>query len=237
MRQLFILGSLIMVMYGTESLASALLEKDENEKIKQSILYKARQEQSAKTLTLPEKEWLYETNLMNSVKNLKAYYKKHPEQFIDFEDLTNDLNQLANFYAFKGKNKLAHITYSEAAKWQLKAALLGSANHLAFLNSLTERGILTQQFTKTIEQDTACEDTDKVSDLLKDKKKFAELQNTLANALQENNKQSKRKRKELGLPSLPLYDKSLHLIFQKQLASSKRLKTESDPSIKMEEHK
>src|SRR5690606_39737750 len=83
----FILGSLIMVMYGTESLASALLEKDENEKIKQSILYKARQEQSAKTLTLPEKEWLYETNLMNSVKNLKARSEEHTSELQSRENL------------------------------------------------------------------------------------------------------------------------------------------------------
>jgi hypothetical protein len=120
---LLTLGLILMnseVVIGSNDFTSVLMDERENVQVARQIVKKAGEDLNISKLAEKEKEWLYETRLLNTLNSLRE------QRLNNSEDLYRALGKLAEFYIYKRRPDLADERYRELAEQELINALNGS---------------------------------------------------------------------------------------------------------------
>lgn len=124
--------------------ASALFDKEGNHQIWQRITQAINPEDinvsSLSKLSEIDKEWLYETDLVNTLENLKTQKNTNPQ------DTSSTLAELARFYLYKGREDLAIPLYKAKAKIDIENALRGDESILGIMNNMVSSKKLKDDF-------------------------------------------------------------------------------------------
>ncbi|WP_075261236.1 hypothetical protein [Candidatus Odyssella thessalonicensis] len=203
--------SMLMSLNGalsSDDFISNIRGPEENKKIAESIFEKAGTSADVSALTREEKEWLYETELLDSVKKSQQY------GYSDSEDLSNVLGELADFYDYKGRGDLSNEVLKMKAELDLKCALMGDEATLGIFNSMIRSKELEDSFFQEIinlyqENPDAFVDG-KYSHLI-ETNGFQEHVTSLAQAYKKSFPETLKIRQQNNVPIIPLYDQALQL--------------------------
>jgi hypothetical protein len=204
-----------IMMSSNVVIGSALMDEEKNAQIEKQIFKKASQTNfDVSSLAKEEKEWLYETELLASLRSSEE------QQSSDSEDTSRALAELARFYDYKQRPDLANRRYVQRAEQDLKDALNGAEAVLSMFNNLINNKLLEDGFFKEI-INIYSEDSDNFAkgnykNLIKEEG-FKDHVASLAGAYKNSGKKTLQKRKESNIPPIPLYDDVLKLILEERI--------------------
>ena len=209
MKYQFLTLSCIGILINT-NIASAsfslLMNEEENQKMQQQIALKSKDEAfKSSLLDLKEKEWLYETDLLNSLEKYNQSDSDDPEY------VSRTLSTLAKFYTSKNKPELADRKYDEKVALDFNQIINNkSATLLSFFKELTEKDLLASAFLDKIRNLLQNQSRDIESKI--DLASLEELKPELKTAYKELDKHTAKKRKEYGLEPVEIYDEVIEEI-------------------------
>lgn len=196
-----------------ENIGSQLKGSEENLQISRRIFDKAGPLADVSVLESEEKEWLYETDLLETIKASES----HGES--EAADRSRDLSELARFYEFKARPDLVDQLLLQKAKLDLTSALKGDEAILGIFNSMLKNGRIKDNYFKKI-IDLCCQDPDafvrgSCEHLIKEDE-FQDHILSLAEAYKGSIRQTLRNRTINNKP-IPIYDEVLKQILLKRI--------------------
>ncbi len=134
------------LVFSLDDIGSQLKGPEENREISRMILEKAGPNADLSSLTEEEKQWLYETDILESIKGSEFHGDS------EAPDRSGDLYELALFYEYKGCTTLVNKTLLEKAELDLKMGLKGDEGMLKlFKGMIINKRLEDNFFSKIIE--------------------------------------------------------------------------------------
>jgi hypothetical protein len=200
------------IMNLNEGMGSALMDAEQNDEIKKEVFRKAKHPNfNIKSLSTPEKEWIYETELLTAYQSLKK------EGLIGTEETSKILADLARYYEYKEQPNLAKQAHLLRAQQDLESALRGDEALLGIFHYLINQQLLKGDFFKDIINKYSKDPDDFARGmykyLIKDKS-FTDSVPLLAEAYQASSLNTLETRKKTGEMPIPLYPASLALCLE-----------------------
>ncbi|WP_075261584.1 hypothetical protein [Candidatus Odyssella acanthamoebae] len=192
----------------SDDFISNLRGSEESKQIAEAIFEKAGPNVDISALTKEEKEWLYETELLDTVRELQ----KHG--YSDSEDLSNALGELADFYDYKGRDDLANEMLKQKSELDLKCALIGDEATLGIFNSMIRSNELKDRFFQTIinsYRENPETFVDGKYSYLIEEEDFQEHVLSLAKAYKKFFPETLKIRQQNSVPAIPIYDQALQI--------------------------
>ncbi|WP_010303355.1 hypothetical protein [Candidatus Odyssella thessalonicensis] len=207
-------GMNLNMVVGCDNIGSQLIGPEENKEIVRRVMEKAGPNADVRFLTEEEKEWLYETDILESIKISES----HGES--EAEDRSRDLSELARFYEYKGRSDLVNKTLYQKAQVDLMSALNGNEAMLKIFRGMLIDKRLNDNFFREIielaEKDTRNYVNGKYAGII-DKDQFQMHARSLAEAYKDSPKETLNIRKMNNVPPIRFDDEDLTDILMERI--------------------